>query len=633
MKYRQDINGLRAYAVLVVVLYHFWPNLLPGGFVGVDVFFVISGYLMTGIVIKGIDNSSFKLSSFYIARVDRIVPALVVMIFIVSLFGYFILPHQGLKALGLDAFGSLFFISNIIYSLDSGYFSTHSLDKWFLHTWSLSVEWQFYLIFPICLLLLHKLKISFKSPIAWLILIILIFIYSLFLSKNAPLEAFFHIQSRAWELLAGGLLYLTSFKIDDKYKKITEIAGLVLIISSAILFNKWKMWPGYLALVPVLGTCLVILADSKQSIFTHNSLFQYIGKRSYSLYLWHWPIVVAINYWGNTNVYIQLTALAVAFVLAAISFQYVEKGAVSSIVYTKYKKFIYLVIFTIAGVFFIFTQYKSNLDSDNLSYSKIASQQVMPTSTNGYCFKDFNTNNDTQIGLTSLCSLGTDNKKSKVLLFGDSFAGQYEPLLDEFAKRNNFKIDSVTTNWCHASFEKSFFPNQESHPSFQQCLINRDFLANKTDSYNIIILAGAWANISNMGYLGEVQSVVESYVQKGKIVYLLPSPVNYDMDLVKKFQMLLFNGLPFDASRFTKTKDSNSLKVHQQLLQLASKYSDVHFIERSHLYNTSDQFIIEGIEVPYSLDGSHISLLGSKALLENFSKSDSSQQLLQDINK
>jgi peptidoglycan/LPS O-acetylase OafA/YrhL len=633
MTYRKDLNGLRAYAVLAVVIYHFWPNLLPGGFIGVDVFFVISGYLMTGIVLKGINSNTFKLTTFYIARIDRIIPALLVMVFFVSFMGYFFLPYNEQRELSTDAVGSLFFVSNILYSLDSGYFSTHSLDKWLLHTWSLSVEWQFYLVFPLALLLLNKFQRNATNKIVWISAIVIIFLYSLYLSKNFPLEAFFHIQSRAWELLAGGLVYIIPFRSANNYKKLTEFAGLFLIIMSALFFNKWKLWPGYLALAPVLGTCLIILADVNKSFFTHNTILQYIGKRSYSLYLWHWPVVVVINYWSNTDVALQLVAFLCTFLIAALSFTYVEKRVVRSFYYANYKGILYLGVVCVVIAYFSSIYFKANKNDDRVLFNKIISQQIMPSVDNGYCFKDFNngiTNIDVE--LTKPCSIGDEAGLAKVLLFGDSYAGQYEPMLDEFAKINNFKIDAITTNWCHPSFEKSFFPNREQHPSYEQCMLNRKYLEEQNDSYEVVILAGAWANISRMGYYGEIESIVELLANKGKTVYLLPSAVGYDMDIVKKFQVLLFNELPFDTDRFSKTADNSNLEIHKALLSLSSKHGNVNFISREHLYESHDQFIIDNINVPYSLDGSHISLIGSKNLTSQFIKSKHAKQLLEVIN-
>lgn len=155
--FRHDINGLRAIAVIAVVLFHFNPSWVPGGFAGVDVFFVISGFLMTGIIFRGLEQNNFSILKFYVARANRIIPALAVLCSVLLVVGWFYLTPLEYKALGKHAASSITFLSNITYWREAGYFDTSSHEKWLLHTWSLSVEWQFYIIYPIILVLLSKL--------------------------------------------------------------------------------------------------------------------------------------------------------------------------------------------------------------------------------------------------------------------------------------------------------------------------------------------------------------------------------------------------------------------------------------------------------------------------------------------
>ena len=154
--FRQDINGLRAIAVIAVVLFHFNASWMPGGFAGVDVFFVISGFLMTGIIFRGIEQENFSILKFYVARANRIIPALAVLCLVLLVFGWFYLTPLDYKALGKHAASSVAFLSNIIYWRESGYFDAASHEKWLLHTWSLSVEWQFYILYPLVLVAMRK---------------------------------------------------------------------------------------------------------------------------------------------------------------------------------------------------------------------------------------------------------------------------------------------------------------------------------------------------------------------------------------------------------------------------------------------------------------------------------------------
>lgn len=258
MHFRKDINGLRAIAVLAVVLFHFNENWMPGGFAGVDVFFVISGFLMTGIIFRGIDKKRFSIINFYIDRANRIIPALALVCFVLLCFGWFYLTPLDYKALGKHALGSIGFISNIIYLKESGYFDAASHEKWLLHTWSLSVEWQFYIIYPLALVILRKLISEKTTKTVLLLGTILGFIFCVFSTYKWPDAAYYLLPTRAWEMMMGGIAYLYPFTLNEKKKKVIEWSGLALIASSYAFIDKENSWPGYLALLPVLGSFLKI---------------------------------------------------------------------------------------------------------------------------------------------------------------------------------------------------------------------------------------------------------------------------------------------------------------------------------------------------------------------------------------
>lgn len=237
MDFRKDINGLRALAVLAVVIYHFNASWLPGGFAGVDVFFVISGYLMTAIICRGLSSNDFSLVRFYTARAKRIISVLAVMCLALMVFGWFNLLATEYKQLAQHVYSSLGFYSNTVYLKDVGYFAASTNENWLLHTWSLSVEWQFYIIYPIMLLALSKL-FGIRA-IRWLLLsaVLIGFIYSLILSPRYPDQAFYLLKARAWELCAGGLAFLFPLALDKAKSRILEWAGLALILSGYIVIS------------------------------------------------------------------------------------------------------------------------------------------------------------------------------------------------------------------------------------------------------------------------------------------------------------------------------------------------------------------------------------------------------------
>lgn len=295
--FRQDINGLRAWAVVAVILFHFGIPGFSGGFVGVDIFFVISGFLMTGIIYKGLTDNSFSILDFYLARAKRIIPALLALCLVLLILGWNFLPAIEYAELGKHVFGAATFLSNIIFWQEAGYFDTASHDKWLLHTWSLSVEWQFYIILPLTLIAIWKISPKKNTLIAVYILGILASLaLSTFAVNWKPSAAFYLLPTRAWEMLAGGLVFLLQQNItkNTHYLKLCEIIGFGCIVLSIAIFDNQTLWPGWKALLPTIGTCLVIMGNQSHSVLSTTKLHAVFGRWSYSLYLWHWPLVVAL---------------------------------------------------------------------------------------------------------------------------------------------------------------------------------------------------------------------------------------------------------------------------------------------------------------------------------------------------
>ena len=327
--FRQDINGLRAIAVIAVVLFHFNASWMPGGFAGVDVFFVISGFLMTGIIFRGIEQENFSILKFYVARANRIIPALAVLCLVLLVFGWFYLTPLDYKALGKHAASSVAFLSNIIYWRESGYFDAASHEKWLLHTWSLSVEWQFYIIYPLVLVAMRKFMSIKTMKFLLLVGTVLGFVFCVIATYKWPNPSYYLLPTRAWEMMLGGIAYLYPLTLSENRKKLFGWTGLGLIIGSYFLISSENPWPGYLAIFPVIGTFLVIQAHRNNSIITNNLVFQKLGTWSYSIYLWHWPLVVIIYTFSLPDYYIYL-GISLSIFLGFLSYQYIEKIKFSS---------------------------------------------------------------------------------------------------------------------------------------------------------------------------------------------------------------------------------------------------------------------------------------------------------------
>lgn len=311
--FRTDINGLRAWAVAAVVFYHFGVPGFAGGFVGVDVFFVISGFLMTGLVVKGLERGTFSVLGFYMARGRRIVPALVVLCAVLLALGWFVLLPPDYKMLSTHSVYALSFLSNVEFWQERGYFDVASHEKWLLHTWSLSVEWQFYLILPLVLWAVWRLKPG-RVGQTWAVGLGLAvsLLASIWVTVDNPSAAFYLLHTRAWEMLGGGLVFLLAGKVtlSDNQRRWFEASGLLLIVLSVTFFDKDTVWPGWRAVLPVTAAMLVLLAH-RTSLWTASWLPQWLGDRSYSLYLWHWPVYVAL-------VYVELRDSMLAIVVAIL---------------------------------------------------------------------------------------------------------------------------------------------------------------------------------------------------------------------------------------------------------------------------------------------------------------------------
>jgi len=326
MYFRPDIHALRAFAVLAVLFFHFEIPGFSGGFSGVDIFFVISGFLMTGIILQGLDTGRFSLWRFYWARVRRIVPAPTLVCAVLLVFGWFWLAPSEYGRLGWHSTASLGFFSNFVYKDESGYFDTLARQKWLLHTWALSVEWQFYLLYPLLLTGLARASRTLRSLVITLLAIGGIsLLTSAIASPIKPDFSFFILVTRIWEMVAGGLLYLyLSWRPPEKDILKASI-GLFLLAISMVLLHGEMTWPGYYAVLPVVAAVLFVIYAPQDHALINNIVTRKIGDWSYSMYLWHWPVVVAFYYFDATLPGWQIAGILLSVLLGAASYHWVEQ--------------------------------------------------------------------------------------------------------------------------------------------------------------------------------------------------------------------------------------------------------------------------------------------------------------------
>jgi peptidoglycan/LPS O-acetylase OafA/YrhL len=302
--YRPDIDGLRALAIVLVIAYHYFG--LPGGYVGVDVFFVISGYLITGMLLADLDGSCLSLVDFYARRVRRILPPLLIVIVASVLIGWVWLLPYDIRTISEEACAGATYVFNFLLWHQSGYFDVAASTKPLLHLWSLAIEEQFYLIWPAFLLLANRLK--HRTDLGIVAILIASFLINVITIQDDQVAAFYSPLSRLWELASGGLLaQYERLRIGAPSQVVRDVAkgswltnylpivGLLLILCAAALYDSDSNFPGYLAVAPVLGSMLIVAGGSGALLnraFLSRRPMIFVGKLSYSLYLWHWPVLV-----------------------------------------------------------------------------------------------------------------------------------------------------------------------------------------------------------------------------------------------------------------------------------------------------------------------------------------------------
>ena len=632
MKYRPEIDGLRAIAVLPVILFHAGIVGFSGGFVGVDIFFVISGYLITTILIDDFDKRRFSLITFYERRARRILPALFfVMIVCIPFAWYFMLPKQ-FEDFAQSIVAVVFFSSNMLFWQETGYFAASAELKPLLHTWSLAVEEQFYLVFPILLLALWR----FGSKVT-LIVIVIIAIFSLALSewgwRNAPGANFYFAFSRAWELLAGSIAAFIVSKHGVQKNSLISLAGLISILASITLYAEHTPFPSVYSLVPVMGVFLVIVFGGSGTLTARVlslPIFVGIGLISYSAYLWHQPIFAfaRLSQPEPPSIGIMLLLSAFAIALAIPTQRYIEAPFRKRSGFGSLSRFTIFSSALAASVAFaafgVLGHIKQGFPDRFATPELVASGQFeLASLEDGFCFVDFDNGPHTTAGdFGTECLIGTASQKAinSALLFGDSFAGQWDPFWHEVGLSHDIAIRSVTTNWCFPALTNAF-TGILGHIASDQCQINRKFLKTQAAKYDTIILGGSWADIEKSGYGPDVMDTMRFLLSifEGHIV-VMPSPVAVHRTGVERVIYTGRGSLSLNSER-----ESLINAFNDQVPQALRANARITWLGRDQIF-ANKTLTPEGL--PYSLDGSHISIYGAREAVKSFRSSHEYKALI-----
>ena len=488
MKYRPEIDGLRALSVIPVILYHAEVDFFKGGFIGVDIFFVISGYLITSILISEIEINKFNFYNFIERRLRRILPALLsVLIFSIPFSIFIMLPDQ-LELFSQSLISTVTFISNFFYWREIGYFMTEAFEKPLLHTWSLSVEMQFYLIFPLALLFSWKLL---KKEILYLLILILIssFVLAEYGSRHHPGANFYFLPTRVWELISGSIAAFLLFKYKTRNNNYLSLIGIFLIFVSFYLFNQGSPWPSLLTIIPILGATLVIVYSHGETITSKilgHKLLVYIGLISYSAYLWHYLIFsLARIYLFEVSNKIYVLMILLTFIISTLTFYFIERpfrnnGLISS---KRFSQITIISIFSIA-VFGFFGNYTYGYKNILFEKTFLKLYESKKRKTAELC---------DSVELLKQC-ITKGNKNKSVLLLGDSNAYHFSYILNEITLKHKLNLINATKGGCLAlyNFHRLEQGLKWNKTCFEYNSEVEKFLENSSEKINTIIVSGAW---------------------------------------------------------------------------------------------------------------------------------------------
>jgi len=618
--YRPDIDGLRAIAVLSVVAYHIWENVFPGGFVGVDIFFVISGYLITQNIIQDLDKGAFSLKDFYRRRVKRIAPAMILVVCVTVVFAQFLLIPEDAERTAESGLWSLLSLANVYFWLfqDTSYFAADSRETPLLHLWSLGVEEQYYIIWPLLLMLFATRFSSIFTLIALATVGLTSYLLGDLLYPTSASFVYYMLPTRAGELLVGAICALAVRNgyqrlFTSSYANLFALLGIAGIFSSFWLLSEHDAFPGFRALLPTVGAALIILSGNRQTPTAVTSVLStrplvLIGLISYSAYLWHWPILAFLRYgYGSLSAALSVIAFIGTFLLASLSFRYVEQPARRTKASAMWVFATQLFVpIGIAGFFFLFVMHTDGYALRDTSSGTVT---MRPAYSYGYVCQRF------EIAEADVsnpdCVLGAGEDGNRVVLWGDSNAAHYIGIVGSFANAANFSFRNV----AHADCPPLLEPRPEfSSPKRQHlCANSIRTVSPLIRNAKVVLISAAWS-----GYESRHKSFMERFVETlieltndGKRVVLIgkaPTFPGYDRRCLQKARLYPM----VDCSNPPRPAADSIPEINHRLKLIAESFESVSY------FDISDYICPEGSCKPYEddgtplyFDGEHLSMDGS----------------------
>ena len=447
-----QIQGLRALAALLVTLFHAkWVN---GGFIGVDIFYVISGFLITGLLLREIERTgTINFKEFYARRFKRLLPTSFFVLLVTAVASWLLIPDTMRSSLGRDIIAASLYVSNYLFAWwQADYQNLDATPSPVIHYWSLAVEEQFYLIWPLLILFFFIAATKFKKKILLTLLVATVtalsFVFSIYQTETSPIWAFYSLPTRAWELGLGALLVLLP---PIKTKKLVGLLGFIFIIVSAFIFGETTAFPGVNAVLPVLGTVMLISTINSRPPFlndvANSRMFQWLGEISYPLYLWHWPLLVlpSTYFTRPLAIYERTLAIIATIILADLTHRFIEepfrKHKTEPTLVFKRSGVITLVSVLIGTAIIFSSSDKIDVSGINGAVS-LAQIKARPLVYDDGCHANYAQTKSDE------CIYADTKSDKTMVLYGDSHAAQWFPALVEIASRSGYRLISLTKSAC-----------------------------------------------------------------------------------------------------------------------------------------------------------------------------------------
>ena len=634
-KYRPDIDGLRAIAVLLVVAFHAYPNSIKGGFIGVDIFFVISGYLISTIIFSNLQNNTFSFKDFYTSRVRRIFPPLILILFSGLIFGWLALIPDEFAEIGSHIFGGASFTSIIILWNEAGYFDNLIDLKPLLHLWSLGVEEQFYIIWPLLIWAAWRLGINILKTI--LVIGIASFCLNIYMVSNNPVVAFYSPFTRFWELLSGAALswLMLQKKINlnahGTMATIGSSIGIGLLIASCVLITRSTAFPGWWALLPILGTALLITMGPYSWVnrkILSNPILVWFGLISFPLYLWHWCLLA---FWRvaegvETHSHIKTRIILFSIVLAWLTYYFIERPIrLQGKIKTRYLILALFLLGLLGAHIYWSDGYKFRESIKNVGITAEARDQFVGRNykfeKNDACLKSYRFEGSTDYGWW-FCIKSSD-KKPGIVLLGNSFANQlYSGLI---SNQNLLHQTILSIGSC--DFGRDYSHKTEIGAINDPCggdrpIREKEFIERMIideGSIRYAILDGL-VGTSDPQYIARIKERID-FLESSGIKTIIFSPhlrPNFDPKLCYTTP---FRSIAKDCT-FPIAEREDALNNFKLLTNSLSKTnSKVLFFDQNEMY-CNDKFCsyLSMNGMPFHRDGAHLSAYGSTRLQESFTR-------------